>query len=143
MKYMWLAYSMPAFLLLGHYLLQVTKFGLLSEGDLSNEKSWFAISNISETFQNMRAGAEEEDDAAARKRDAHDEEDSGTEVTFNSPSESEIRKSDNERGVSKYWTTDLGRWQAKFLANDKKLRLQYLPKSIARKRDFVDLYVKQ
>jgi len=96
-------------LLLGHYLLQVIKFGLLSEGDLSDEKSWFALSNISQTFQNMRAGAEDDDDVAARKRDAH-EEDSGTEVTFNSPSESEIRKSDNEIGASKYWTTDLGRW---------------------------------
>ena len=55
MKHMWLAYSLPFLVLAANYLLQVIKFGLLAEGDLSDETSWFAISNISNTLQNMRS----------------------------------------------------------------------------------------
>ena len=86
--------------LMVHYLVNRAKFGILGEGDIeeSTEGMWSMIDAIGEAFDKFDRHMREDDFDLERYRhqDLTDCESSGTDLTFNSPSESEIIDSDHD-----------------------------------------------
>ena len=96
---MWVAFTLPAIVLASSYVLTFVKFGLMREGDLNNDTIWSAVSSVSQTFENVMPGAGHEERNSERNdglpmpaiQEDGCESSAGTEIDFNSPSESEIR----------------------------------------------------
>ena len=99
---------------------------MLFEGDIvaSTESIWSTIDAIGEKFDQFNQYMREEDDFGTKRWELANYESSGTDVTFNSPSESEIINSDvanndysddDEKllGARRICASDLGRWNTR------------------------------
>ena len=133
-----LEYMLPLLVPLIHYIGVRIKLGILREGDIDIQDTWHEA-----LFAGIRCSP------CQRQDDAQDGNVS-QEVSF--VKEQEINESEDERQkrphsgrtANRFWASDLGRWQAKYRSDQKKLTLKYLPKSLFRRNgpQNADLYNK-